>query len=178
VEKAADAGELREMEAPMALPTMVAPGEGGAPIEVAQLIKYVGSKTFVFRDGVWIDTAYDPSAMGAVEVGFMSDDYLDLVAAVPALGDYFALGERVIAVHDGAAYETVSGPGEAISIPADPDATSVAPPAAPDGSSTVVPVDQPASDDDEGGTGLCAGAAALPLVLAGAVVLVGRRRQS
>ncbi len=105
MEKAAEAGELREMEAPMALPTMVAPREGGEPIEVAQVIKYVGSKTFVFRDGVWIDTAYDPTAMGAVQVGFMSDDYLDLVAAIPALGDYFALGERVVAVYDGVAYE-------------------------------------------------------------------------
>ena len=169
VQKAAEAGALRDSQAPLALPEMVAPRAGGDPVRVAELLKHVGSRTFVLRHGVWIDTTYDPSALEPVQVGFLSDDYLALVAAVPALGSYFALGERVIAVHDGVAYETVSGPGEPITIPADPGlATSE--PARPTDAPVAAPV------DERTGGGLCGGAAMLPLILVGAALFIGRRR--
>jgi Ca-activated chloride channel family protein len=176
VEKAAEAGAMRNLEAPMALPTM-APSASGESVQVAELIKYVGSKTFVFRDGVWIDTAYDPETMEAMQVGFMSDGYLDLVVAVPELGDYFALGERVIAVHEGTAYETVSGPGEAVTIPTEPGSISTEAPTPNEPPVTDVPVDQPGEEGPKGGSGLCGGAIALPLVLVGAALVVGRRRE-
>jgi Ca-activated chloride channel family protein len=177
VEKAAEAGAMRNLEAPMALPTMVAPGQGGEPVQVAELIKYVGSKTFVLRDGVWIDTAYDPATMDATQVGFMSDGYLELVVAVPELGDYFALGERVIAVYDDMAYETVNGPGEEVTIPTDSGSTSTEPTLPDDPPVTDIPVDQPGDEARKGGGGLCGGAIALPLVLVGAALVAGRRRE-
>jgi Ca-activated chloride channel family protein len=176
VEKAAEAGAMRNLQAPMALPTIAASRAGGEPVRVAELIKYVGSKTFVLRDGVWIDTAYDPATMEAAQVGFMSDGYLDLVLAVPVLGDCFALGERVIAVYDGVAYETVSGPGEEITMPTDPESTATEPVAPNDPAVTDMPVDQPGDAGRQGGSGLCGGAIALPLVLAGAVLVARRRR--
>jgi Ca-activated chloride channel homolog len=173
VNKAAEEGTLRDSMAPLALPTVVAPRAGGEPVQVAQLLKYVGSKTFVLRDGVWIDTTYDPSALEPAQVGFMSDDYLDLVAAVPALGNYFALGERVIAVYGGVAYETVSGPAEPVTIPTDPGSAPSEPPQTTD---APVPVDRPVDDGRKGGSGLCGGAAVLPLILVGAALVAGRRR--
>jgi len=40
-----------------------------------------------------------------VFVEFLSDDYFELISENPDLGDYFALGERVIVVCEGTAYE-------------------------------------------------------------------------
>ncbi len=64
-------------------------------------------KTFVNRDGVWIDTEYQADTMTPTPVVFLSDEYFALVEANPALGDYFALGQRVIVVLDGTVYEVV-----------------------------------------------------------------------
>ncbi|MEK7783818.1 MAG: hypothetical protein AAB658_00155, partial [Chloroflexota bacterium] len=67
--------------------------------------------------GVWTDTQFDPSAMTTTPVQFASDDYFALVAARPELGAAFALGERVIVVQDGVAYEVTAGEAPPISIP-------------------------------------------------------------
>ncbi len=112
VDKAAEEGEMRWAEAPQSLPTIDAMSPDGT-----EVIKHAGSKTFVLRDGVWVDTTFDPTTMEPVQVGFLTDDYFDLVAAVPLLGDYFALGQQVTAVHDGTAYKVVDGEGEAVVIP-------------------------------------------------------------
>ncbi len=120
VEKAAEEGEMRNAEAPQALPTIAAMSpDGSRPLQAAEVIKHVGSKTFVLRDGVWVDTTFDPTTMEPVQVGFLTDDYFDLVAAVPRLGDYFALGQQVTAVLDGTAYKVVESGGEAVVIPAE-----------------------------------------------------------
>jgi len=184
VDKAAGEGAMREAEAPLAMPTMsVMAPDGSGPVQVAEVMKYAGSKTFVLRDGVWMDTAYDPSAMDPVQVGFLSDDYFELAAAVPALGDYFALGQRVIAVYDGTAYQVVEGPGESVVIPAetatevpipdqpaDPTQVAATPDATPEPAATkpVTPKDGP--------NNLCLGAMALPMLLGLAGVVVAGRR--
>ncbi|MBU1879311.1 MAG: VWA domain-containing protein, partial [Chloroflexi bacterium] len=101
-EKAELEGELRGAES----------GGGWAmPEEAAQVVRLVGSKTFLLQDGVWIDTTFDPSRMSTTQVGFGSDDYFDLLAARPEWGAYFALGERVIFLAEGTAYEVVEGEG-------------------------------------------------------------------
>lgn len=93
-------------------------GGGGDPgSEPYGVVKIVGSKTFILRDGVWTDTAFDPSRMKATRVGFGSDDYFRLLAARPELGPVFALGPRVIVVLDGVAYETVEGTGDPLVVP-------------------------------------------------------------
>mgnify|MGYP005843260401 FL=1 len=112
---AVDAAEqvqgLGGANAPAAMPTQVAaggPGEEGY-IDTREVIRQVNAKTFVFRDGVWIDTEYDPEAYTPVQIEAFSDEYFDLVAEHPELGDYFALGERVIVVFEGVAYEVTPG---------------------------------------------------------------------
>jgi Ca-activated chloride channel family protein len=73
----------------------------------------VGSRTFLLRDGAWIDTAFDPSAMTAAPVTFLSDAYFELLGARPELRAAFALGARVIALAaDGTPYEVTEAPGQ------------------------------------------------------------------
>jgi hypothetical protein len=89
-----------------------APGAtNGAPApsgEYADQVQVVGSRTFVLKDGVWIETTFDPSKMEATKVTFASDESFQLLADHPDLADAFALGEHVIAISDGVAYEVVS----------------------------------------------------------------------
>jgi len=70
-------------------------------------IQTVGDKTFIQLDGVWTDTQFQPDTMTTQKVVFLSDDYFTLLDSVPALAEYFALGEQVIALVDGVAYEVV-----------------------------------------------------------------------
>ncbi len=118
VEEAADSAEMSEAEAPMALPTMVPAPAGGAEVpgetavSVNEVVRLVGSKTFVLRNGLWIDTAYDADTMTPQKVGFASDAYFDLIAAAPELGDYLALGQRVLVVYGGQVYEVVEDAGQ------------------------------------------------------------------
>ncbi len=108
VERAAAEGALSDAEAPVA----AEPG-------VAEVVRQVGAQTFVLVDGVWTDTRFDPDTMETVKVAFLSDDYFALAAARPDLAAAFALGERVIALSDGVAYEVVGGDDDAdpITIP-------------------------------------------------------------
>ncbi len=138
VAEAADSAEMAAAEAPVALPTMVPPPTGGASVagETAvaanQVVQYVGSKTFVLREGLWIDTAYDADSMTPQKVDFASDAYFDLLAAAPELGDYLALGQRVLVVYGGQVYEVVeTGGGTAVPLPQEvdePETTVVRPP--------------------------------------------------
>ena len=76
-------------------------------VRVSEVLKNVGSKTFLWRNDTWIDTTFDRS-MKTKKVAFLGEEYFDLISQVPVLGSYFALGERVIVVHGGQAYETVA----------------------------------------------------------------------
>jgi Ca-activated chloride channel family protein len=71
-----------------------------APVEQ----RFVGDRSFVLRDGVWIDTAYR-QGQETIKVPFGSEAYFALLAEKPGLAPYFALGERVIVVYEGVAYE-------------------------------------------------------------------------
>lgn len=76
-------------------------------VRVSEVLKNVGSKTFLLKNDTWIDTTFDRS-MKTKKVAFLGEEYFDLISQVPVLGSYFALGERVIVVHEGQAYETVA----------------------------------------------------------------------
>jgi Ca-activated chloride channel family protein len=92
-------------------PAGTALGDEGKGVDYNQTvnpIQTVNSKTFILQDGVWTDTTFEPDTMQTQPVVFLSDDYFALVDRLPELGDYFALGERVIVVLDGVAYEVVS----------------------------------------------------------------------
>jgi len=96
-----------------------------APPQGIETIRQVGAKAFIQRNGVWLDTTYDPSRMQTARLAFGSQAYFDLLAQHPAWGRYFALSERVIVVLNGKAYETTA------------DGTSTLPPSALD---TATPV--------------------------------------
>jgi Ca-activated chloride channel homolog len=89
--------------APAPQATIVAPD--GDSIAVADVVRTVGPRTFVLQDDVWIDTSFDPSQMETVKVVFLSDEYFELLTTNPDLGEAFALGDQVIALSDGVAYE-------------------------------------------------------------------------
>jgi Ca-activated chloride channel family protein len=140
VEKASGMGGMADAQS--AAPTLE---------EAAETVRVVGSRVFVSAGGAWIDTAFDPEQMKTVKVAFLSDDYFALAASRPELAAAFGLGERVIALADGVAYEVVEAgaaveevdipealttletPDEPIQIPENPAPTQEAsqPPTAP-----------------------------------------------
>ena len=119
VDAADQFGGFAAAEAPaMApMPTSGMGGGGGADLdemeadgsfdggEAVNPIQTVGVKTFILRDGVWTDTTFEPDTMETEKIEFLSDAYFDLLSENPEIGPYLALGDRVIVVLDGAAYE-------------------------------------------------------------------------
>ncbi len=97
VQKAMDQGAMAATEAPVALPE-----------EAAEVVKLVGARTFVLSGDTWVDTAFDPGTMVTQKVAFLSDDYFSLSQSRSEIAAAFALGEHVIVVFDGVAYEVVS----------------------------------------------------------------------
>jgi hypothetical protein len=79
-----------------------APGEAGG-----QVLQYAGDRTFVWRDGAWIDTLYNADEMTPTQVVFLSDEYFNLLELDPVIGEYLALGDHVLFVWDGQAYEVI-----------------------------------------------------------------------
>ena len=79
-------------------------------VQVSEVVRTVSSKTFLWRNDTWIDTTFDRS-MKTKKVPFLGDEYFNLISMEPVLGSYFALGERVIVVHEGQAYEIVAEEG-------------------------------------------------------------------
>ncbi len=77
--------------------------EAGKPQDGKGEIKYVGSKTFYLRDGVWFDSTYKEGAEER-KVVYLSPEYFDLLAKKPELGQYFALGKEVVVCLDGVSY--------------------------------------------------------------------------
>ncbi len=110
--EAADAvGGLAAAEAPAPMATMVAPEEGefySDGGDQTNPIQTVGGKTFIQQNGVWTDTSFEPDTMTPQQVTFLSDEYFALLDAQPALAEYFALGDQVIVVLDGTAYQVVA----------------------------------------------------------------------
>ncbi len=98
VDTAADQSALAGAEAPVPVSA-----------DAAQFVRIVGSRTYLFRDETWIDTAYDATRTAAVPVTFASPAYFDLLSARPELAGGFALGPHVIALAaDGTPYEVTS----------------------------------------------------------------------
>ncbi len=102
VGKAQDEGAMSQAE--------VAPGVWE---DANTVVKVIGSKTFVLQEGVWTDTTYDPSTMQTEQIEFLSEDYFELAAERQDIAAALALGENVIVVIDGQAYEVTSNEGSA-----------------------------------------------------------------
>jgi len=72
-----------------------------------QTVRAVGDRTFVWRDSIWIDTTYDPDTMEPRKIVFLSEEYFALINQDARVAEFFALGDHVIFVLDGQAYEVV-----------------------------------------------------------------------
>ena len=112
VDAAESAAGLAGANAPLAAPTRSSLGGVGveAPAEegTGQVIRYAADRTFVWRDGMWIDTLYDADTMTPLKVTFLSDAYFELLALDPVIGEFLALGEQVLFVWGDVAYQIVS----------------------------------------------------------------------
>lgn len=95
-----------DMAAPAPAATYVS--ASGESVNAAEVLRYVGNRTFVLRNDVWTDIAYDAETMDTVGVAFASDDYFNLLSEHPELGEAFALGQQVIVVLGDTAYQVVS----------------------------------------------------------------------
>jgi Ca-activated chloride channel family protein len=164
VQKAAGEGAISQAE--------VAPGAADAS---GQRVRTAGSHTFVFTDNKWIDTAYDPDKMKPQQVAFLSPDYFALAQSRPDVGAALAIGDLIIVVVDGKAYEiTAEGsPSGPVDLPATLTPTAAVTPAVPvTGTVTPMPVAQvqntpvppaPAPASGNSSSPLCP-ATALPMI--------------
>jgi Ca-activated chloride channel homolog len=154
VQSAADAGALQ--------------GAASAPElkgEASTTVRLLGSRTFVLTDGKWIDTGFDPDTMQTTKVDFLSQAYFDLVAGNPELADAFALGDQVIALSGGKAYEVVPSNAPVKIATVTPTPTQYHPGVT--STARVSPTDPastPAQIPPEKSSGLC-GAVILPLIV-------------
>ncbi|MEQ8675757.1 MAG: VIT domain-containing protein [Aggregatilineales bacterium] len=83
-------------------------GAGGGEFVPQNALVNVNDKTFVYQNGIWTDTTFQPDNMETTQIVFLSDTYFDLLTEMPDLADYFSVGENVIVVIDGTAYEVIS----------------------------------------------------------------------
>jgi Ca-activated chloride channel family protein len=70
----------------------------------AERVRQVGRRLFVLRDGRWTDIGFSDS-LEVVQVAPYSEAYFQLLKHLPALADYFALGESLAIAGDGVALE-------------------------------------------------------------------------
>ena len=197
VDRAAAQAEMAEAEAPLAFLSPLIISKDGTTRSSNEVLQAVGSKTFVLRDDLWIDTTYNADSQTPEQVGFASDEYFDLLSAAPELGQYLAVGSRVLVVFNGVAYEIVDGDSQSqISMPE--SLIEDEPPTNTTNSgnvSTPAPVDSntDTSNTEEGGdndndadedsnrtnsqSGLCGSVLLAPMFFAlGAIVIAKRRR--
>ena len=146
VDRSVQEKALSQAAAPAVAPTM-APGLGGGVTDEygyeISPVRYVGDKTFVLHNGIWTDTAFDPDKMTPVAVSFGSDDYFALVAARPEWGRYFALGDHVIVVLEGTAYEIREGDAPPVEVP------EAVEPAGEGPASETLPAGEPGAEEPE-----------------------------
>ena len=113
---------------------------GSAPDTIyGDLVRLGGGRTFVFSDGRWVDTAFEPTTE-TVRVAFGSADYFTLAASDPALAAAMAVAADLTIVHGGIVYEIVAADGEADPLP--PDLLTTTIPAA------TIAVSSPAAQDE------------------------------
>ena len=89
----------------------MAEANAAAPAQFAEEgveLRAIGDRAFLYRDGVWTETTFDPDTMETVRVEFASEEYFALLAEHPDLAVAFALGDHVIALSDGVAYEVTT----------------------------------------------------------------------
>jgi Ca-activated chloride channel family protein len=170
VDAAAGQAFLSEAEAPA--PSSGFADSDGTVINTNEVVQLAGSKTFVLREGVWIDTAYNADEHNPQQVGFASDAYFDLLSAAPEIGQYLSLGTEVLFVYGDQVYQVVEGEGQTnVTLP------DVQPTDAPTTGSDQPPSTNP-TDNSSRGRGITCTSATLPLMAVGLVILSRRKRKT
>jgi Ca-activated chloride channel family protein len=108
VDQAQEVQALADADNAMPVPTATIQTAAGETVSVAEVLRYVGDRAFVLRDGVWTDTTYNPDAMTTTDVIFASDEYFALLEEHPELGRAFALGQQVVVVIGDTAYRVTA----------------------------------------------------------------------
>ncbi len=85
VNKAADTGAMTQAES--------VPAYSGSG---AEFVRAAGSRSFIYRDGIWVDTQFDPEKMVTRKVTYLSAEYFELAFSNPDIAAGLALGEKVI----------------------------------------------------------------------------------
>lgn len=147
--------------------------------EASSTVRVLGSRTFVLSNNKWIDTAFDPDNMQTVKVDFLSKEYFTLVNEHPDLADAFALGEQVIALTGGKAYEVLAS-----DAPAQISTTTPTPTFSPSGlddptpTPTQIPVQNPTEVPSQTPptkpSGIC-GAGLMPLLIIPFLVVMSKK---
>jgi len=70
-------------------------------------IRHVGDKTFVYADSRYVDSTWDGKLKPKTITAF-SEEYFALLKKHPLLARFLAIGERILVVFEGQAYEIVS----------------------------------------------------------------------
>ena len=136
-------------------------------------LRQVADKAFLLANGVWTDTTYEPGTP-TTKVTFGSASYFDLLTARPEWGKYLAVGQRVIVVLDGTAYEVVAEDVPPVTAPPATERPAVPQVTAyPDAAYPPLSPEPPAAFPLGW---VLAGVALALLLAAGAVVLLRRRR--
>jgi Ca-activated chloride channel family protein len=173
-----DEEERREAADRAMAPLLAAPAAGATAVEqsqgisgyqqadmparmessVMEQLKVVGDRSFVLRDGVWTDSGYQ-EGVDTTKIAFGGDDYYDVLAQRPDWGAFFALGDRVIFLSDGEAYEVAEGDFPAVDVPDEPSTQPDAPdeppvqpdvPDEPPSQPDTPPSDAPSAEDGDG----------------------------
>jgi Ca-activated chloride channel family protein len=116
VDKADAESSLRAAES---IPGPVYAGNSPTGVADQPLVKYLDDWTFYYWDGTWVDSQFDPGIMEPITIGFGSDAYFDLISFQPELAKILALGEQVIFLIQGQAYQITPGEGDLSELPPD-----------------------------------------------------------
>lgn len=139
------------------------------------LVQTVGNKTFFWRNGQWVDSTFDADGETLQAIPFASDAYFDLLNTQPESGQFLALGEQMILVLDGQAYQVTAEGGEQGSGGAEEQGRLET------GRLETEEVEaNPQSaitDPQSGGLPMCSAALILPLLLLAGVGIGGRHRK-
>jgi Ca-activated chloride channel family protein len=104
------AGQPAQAEAfALRIPATQLPKDQQGRADGVSAIQYAGGRAFYWKDGKWIDSLYD-GKKEPKKVPAFSDDYFKLLSAHLDLSSVLALGEKVVFVIDGQAYEITAAP--------------------------------------------------------------------
>jgi hypothetical protein len=100
------AGTMENRSTSTELQAMEEAGEMDRPEELKDAVVYAGEKTFYLNEeGYYVDSEYNEDDYTPIQIIYLSDEYFELIADIPDLADYLSVGEQVIVVYDGVAYQ-------------------------------------------------------------------------